>query len=47
MISHEDLIGFYEIEKTDAVSMATVIKDILEILDGKKYTVSATIAAVP
>ena len=33
LISHEDFIGPYEMKKTDATSMAVVIKDIILQLD--------------
>ena len=48
LISYEDFVVLYELEKTDAKSMIAMIKGILRFgLDGKKNEVSATMAAVP
>ena len=43
LISHENFISLYEMEKIDATSMVTVVKDIIRRLN---YEVSATMAAV-
>ena len=33
LISHENFIGLYEMEKIDATSMVTVVKDIIQRLN--------------